>query len=70
MISKPDGKGGLEVGGIRYMMIRPDAMMGLFKGWARRTAILPCMRWQIRSLNMVASRRQAMLAEAMMPPYS
>ena len=30
MISKPDGKGGLDIGGIRYMMIRPDALMGLF----------------------------------------
>ena len=30
MIGKADGKGGLDVDGIRYMMIRPDALMGLF----------------------------------------
>ena len=33
MISKPDGKGGLDIGGIRYMMIRPDALMGLFHSY-------------------------------------
>ena len=31
MIAKADGGGGLDIGGIRYMMIRPDALMGLFR---------------------------------------
>ena len=70
MISKPDGKGGLDIGGIRYMMIRPDALMGLFHRLGPQDHKLPCMRLQIRSSNMAASRRQAMLAAAMMPPYS
>lgn len=30
MIATADGKGRLDIGGIRYMMIRPDALMGLF----------------------------------------
>ena len=31
MIATADGEGGLDIGGIRYMMIRPDALMGLFR---------------------------------------
>ena len=31
MIATADGGGGLDIGGIRYMMIRPDALMGLFR---------------------------------------
>jgi hypothetical protein len=31
VIATADGGGGLDIGGIRYMMIRPDALMGLFR---------------------------------------
>ena len=31
MIATADGEGGLDIGGIRYMMIRPGALMGLFR---------------------------------------
>ena len=31
MIATADGGGGLDIGDIRYMMIRPDALMGLFR---------------------------------------
>ncbi len=43
MISKPDGKGGLDIGGIRYMMIRPDALMGLLAESRRQALVAGAM---------------------------